>query len=329
MAQGQEFLQVMYAGQTSAYATAATPNTVLARVQSVTPSDENGYIYDRGLGNGLNPVATYLGPYACGGSINFSVVDFDFLKHWVGPKTGAGTSGDKYTLTEATDVELNTTSLQPFTLETANIYEATDTVDRYVGCVGTQFVLSGEIGGKLECAAQFVARHSTQGSSATSYSANTNPAFIMLNGTWKWGSTPSAIAGVRSFSITYNNGLITDTRSLDSRFINIPVLGQRTYNFSVDIIMASGLSSTIVQDFYGQTASSGPVDGSSSSTAAADLEFEVSLVNGSSYATLGLDQCSIDRISKPHSVGGGLVVMTFEGTGRLGKSNTPILWWTV
>lgn len=332
MSQGQEFLQVMYGGQTSAYGTAATPNTVLARVQSFNGTNENGFIYDRGLGNGINAVATYLGPWSSGGQINFSVVDFDFLKHWIGQKSGAGSSGDPYTLTEASIINVAdaASTLQPFTLEAANTYESTDSIEKYIGCVGQNFTLSGEIGGKLECNATFVAQQSTfAAGTPTSYTPNTNSAFVMINGTWKWGATPSALSGVRRFSISYDNGLVTDTRSLDSRFIGQPVLGQRTYNFSFDILMTSGLSTTLFQNFYGTATSPITVaDGSSAIIPTADLEFKVELVNGSNYANIWLDQCSIDRISKPQSVGGGVVVLTIEGTARQGRSNAPITWWT-
>lgn len=328
MAQGNMFTQVMYNGQTSAYATAATVNTELGRVQNVRPSDANGHIYDYGLGEGLNPSNTYLGPYTSGFEIEFNPTDFDFLKHWVGPKTGAGTSGDPYILTEATDIALATTSLQPFTMEAANVYESTDTADQYIGCVGSSFTLSGEIGSKVSCSASAVARSSTQSQTATSYTPVTDSAFIVLNGTYKWGATPSALSGVRRFSITMTNNLIVDTRSLDNRFIDMPVIGIRVYNFEIDIIMTSSLYSTIVTNFYGQTPSSGPVDGSSSVSPTANLEFKVELVNGGNYANLWLDNCSIDEISKPQSLGGGVVVMSVRGTSRGGRSSVPITWWS-
>jgi len=330
MAQGQEFLQVMYGGQTSAYGTAATPDTVLARVQSFNPINENGFVYDRGLNN-MNPVATYLGPWNSGGQIVFSVTSFDFLKHWVGPKSGAGTAGDKYLLTEATDIEVNTTSLQPFTAEFANTYENTDSVESHIGCVGTDFTLSGSIGSKLECTANFVSRESTfLTGSPTSYTPVTDSAFVMINGTWKWGATPTSLSGVRSFRISYTGGVITDTRSLDSRFIGIPVLGQRSYKFSFDILMTSGLSSTLIKDFYGTASSPLTVaDGSTSTSPTSGLEFSIDFINGNNYASINLDECSIDRISKPQNIGGGAVVLTIEGTAREGKNNVPISWWSV
>lgn len=331
MSQGQQFLKIMYGAQASAYATVATPNLVLPRVQSFNPTNSNGMIYDRGLGEGLNPVATYFGPWSSGGSVSFSVADFTFLQHWIGNKAGAGTAGSHYTLTEATSIAASAAGvgiMQPFTLEANNDYEAADSVDTYVGCVGTSFSLSGSLGGKLECTADFVARHSIAGSTGTTYTASTETSFVMINGTWKWGATPSALSGVRDFTINYSNGLVTDTRSLDSRFMGIPVYGQREYKFSVDIIMASALATTIITNFYGASAGSAPNAGTTSVSPTPDLEFKVELVNGTKNATIWLDQCSIDDISKPQSLGGGLVILTFNGTARSGRGNVPIEWWT-
>jgi hypothetical protein len=332
MTMSNAFTRIMYGGQASAYATAATPASVLPRVQSFDPDDDNQHAYEYGIGEGLNPVATYLGPYKCAGKLVFNVTPegLDFLKYWVGPKTGSGTSGTPYILTEATATALATTALQPFTLEAANTYEATDTVDRYIGCIGTVFTLSGEINGPLKCDASFTARHSVSGSTATNYTPSTSSSFMMLNGTWKWGGTPTAIAGVKRFSVTHEcKHDFEGTRTIGSRFVDMPVVGVRTYGFVVDILMASTLASTIMTNFYGQSPASGPLDGSTAVVPNIDLEFSVELVNGNAYATLWLDNCAIDRIKKTQSVEGNLTVLTFEGTARNGKAGYPIRWWTV
>lgn len=327
MSQASIGTQYMYAGQTSAYATAATPDTVLSRVQSADPLKESTHIYDMGLGEGLNPTNTYLGPYGLSGNISWFVVDFDFLKYWVGAKSGAGTSGDHYKLTEATAVGLTTSDLQVFTLEEAHTTETTNYVDTFIGCVGRIFTLSGSIGSRLLCEAGWVGRNPTTGTSATSYSANTSPAFVMLGGTWSWGATPSSLAGVRSFRVTMENSLAVDeTRSIESRFINQPVLNARTYRFIVEIKMAQALAATIVANHYSKSGE--PEDGSTTVTATANLEFKVALANASENATIWLDQCSIDNIRKPVRLGEALVILTFEGSAREGRGNVPIEWWT-
>jgi hypothetical protein len=334
MAQGQIFTKMQYAPEASAYGTEGTSYTELPRVQSGVINSDNGLIYDRGLGEGLNATNTYYGPFVASGTTSFDVVDFDFLKHWIGNKSGAGTSGDKYTLTEATSIEADTAGtgiLQPFSVEVLND-DTSDTVQVATGCVGTDFTLSGSIGSKLMCESNFIAQKTHYRSTHETYTPNTNPAFIMINGTWKWGATPSALSGVQSFSISYSNGLNPEaTRDMTSRFIGIPKFGQRSYNFNVGIIMSSSLATTIINDFYGSESSGlySPEDGSSSISPTANLEIAIEFVNGSKYATVQLDQCSIDRISIPREVGDGIVVLNFEGTAREGKDNAPILWWSV
>ena len=334
MSQGTIYTKVQYAGQTSSYTSAASSSfTAVGRTQSCELNSNNALIFDRGLGEGLNISNAYYGPFETSGSITFNPVDFDFLKHWIGGLTGAGSSGDHYILNEATEVALSTssTALQPFTIERLNDMETTDSVEQAVGCVGTDFTLSGAVNEKLVCNANFIARHTQfKTSGAQTYNAKTDSSFTMLNGTWKWGSTPTAISGVREFSITYNNQIVTDTRSIESRFLGQPVMGQRLYNFSCGIIMTSGLATTIINDFYGYSNGGvySPEDGSTSITPTASLEFKVELVNGSNYAYLQLDECVIDRISKPSSLGGGLVILTFEGTAFKGLGNKPIEFWT-
>lgn len=334
MSQSQQYTKTQYGSESSTYGTEASSYTELGRVQSISIESNNNLLYDRGLGEGLNATNAYYGPFDASGSVSFDVVDFDFLKHFVGPKTGAGTSGDKYTLTEADTIAVSgSTALVPFSIEYLND-DTSDQATVGLGCVGQNFTLSGSIGSKLSCDASFVVQKSLERESGQTYSAVTDPAFVMLNGTWKFDATPSTLSGVRSFSISMDNGLVTDTRSIESRFIGIPRFGNpgRTYNFQVDVIMAQALGDQIIDKFYGKESPTNtytPEDGSTSISPDADMEFSVDLVNGSKYCTLHLDQCFIDSISKPSSLGGGLVIVSFRGTALQGKSNAPILWWSV
>lgn len=327
MSQSTIFTKVQYAGQVTDLATEGTSYNELARCQSFTHQSNNNIIYDRGLGEGLNAVNSYWGVYDVTGSTSFNIVDFDILKHWIGPKSGSGTAGTPYVLTEATKIDFNTSNLQPFSFERLNDNESTDSVDVFIGCVGTDFTISGDIGAKIVCNTNWIARHDFQRTTHQAYTPVTESAFISINGTWKWGSTPSTLSGIRNFRVSYNNGLVTDTRSLESRFIQTPKLGQRVYNFELTIIMAQALQSTIYTNFYGGALT--PADGSTSINPTSNLEFKIELVNGSKYANIWLDNCSIDTLSKPTNLGDGLVLVTISGTGWNGKSNTPISWWSV
>jgi len=323
--------KIQYGSETSAYGTEATSYSALGRVQSFNLNSNNSNIYDRGLGEGLNAVKTYYGPFNANGSVTFNVVDFDFLKHWVGAKSGSGTSSSHYALTEAEYVKVSgTDALVPFSIERQNTEETTNSVDFALGCVGTTFSLSGELNSVLSCDASFISQKTGHRVTSDTYTAATGNAYVMIAGSWKWGATPTALSGVRSFKIDYDNGLNSETRSIESRFLQTPKLGKRTYNFEVEIIMTSALSSTIINNFYGYSNSGvyTPEDGSNSINPTEGLEFKVELVNDSKYSYLQLDECTIDEISKPSELGGGLVLLSFKGTSREGLDNKPIEWWT-
>jgi len=332
MTQSTDFTKIQFASETSAYGTEGTSWAELARVQDSSLDSNNGLIYSRGLGEGANINNANYGPFEGAGSVSFDVANFDFLKHWVGFKGGSGTSVAPYYIKEATSIEAAAEAdgkLTPFSIERFNDDDA-DTCDFAWGCVGTEFSLSGSINSKLNCNASFVGQKTGHRATGQAYTPVTGSAFVMINGTWKWGATPTALSGVREFSVNYSNDLKTDTRSIESRFMGIPKLGQRSYTYSVGIIMTSALATTIIDNFYGY--SNGgvytPEDGSNSVSPTTNLEFAVELINGIDYATIHLDQCNIDRISKPSALGGGLVILTFEGTAFYGKDNKPIQWWS-
>ena len=321
--------KIQYAPHATNISTEGTPYAVLPRVQSCDLWAENSLIIDRGLGEGFNVGHTYYGPYNCGGSISVNPVDFAFLKHWIGPMAGAGTVGSKYTLTEATSLGYTSSVLQPFSIERLNDTEATDSVDVMIGCVGTAFTMNGSIGAKLEFNGTFIGHHDLVRATHTAYTPSTDTSFIMLGGTWSWGAGPTALSGVRKFTVNYDNGFVIGdaTRSMESRFTGEAKFGARSYKFSVEILMAAGLASTVYADFYGQAATLGAVDGSAALQPTTSLEFNIALVNSNKYATLQFDECTINRISKPTRLGAGLVVLTFEGYARKGLGNVPITWW--
>lgn len=328
MAMNQNQTRYMF-GLESVYGTAVTPTTVLSRVQSanLSPGD-NGFIYERGLGEGLNVVKTNIGIFNCGGSLTFNVSDFTFLQSWIGVKSGDGSSGTPYTLSESSTIDVAGNVVRPFTFEEANTTESSDSVFTYSGCVGTSFSLSGSIGTPVQCTANFIGQKSKHTTSATSYTASTATSYVTVNSVVKWGSTPSSVSGVRDWTINFSNGVTDSNRDITSRFMNIPVLDNFSYTGTLSIIMSSGLASTIIENFYGQTASNGPVDGSTTTQAVSDLEFKIELANGTNSATIWLDNCSIDNLSKPINLNGGLVLLSVAFTAKSAKDNALIKWWS-
>jgi hypothetical protein len=333
--QSNIFTQVSYGPEASAYGTEAVTYAALPRVQSATIDSENGLIYDWGLGEGLNAVKTYYGPFNASGSVTTNVTDFDFLKHWIGQKTGAGSGASHYILTEGTDIAAGASAagrIVPFSIEMAST-DGTDTVAVGLGCVGTTFNLDMSIGKPVSFTGQFVAQKTLSRTTSASYTPSTEGSFLCLGGSFKWGASPSALSGVQKLNISFDGGLITGdaTRSIESRFIDIPRLGMRKYKFTCEIIMASALGATIINDFYGTESPSGtytPNVGSTTNGPTASLEVKAELVSGGKYAYVMLDECSIDKIGRTVQLGTGLVILRFEGTARKATGGVPIEWWT-
>ena len=317
MGQSQDLTRIKY-GFESVYGTAVETTAVIGRVQSsdCNPGNNN-YIYERGLGDGLNPVKTNLGIFDCGGSLTWNLTDWTFLQGWVGNISGS-------TLTTSDSYGVDSTDIKCFTLEDFNSTE-TNSGFIYSGCYGTDFSISGSIGQVVTCSANFVGQKSKYTATASSYTAPTQSSYTTIGGTWKWGTSPSTLSGVRDFSINFANSP-GENRSIESRFINLPVNSGRSITGSLSIVMSSSLATTLIEDFYGQTATSGPVDGSTSTIAPADLEFHVDLANGTNNASIKLDQCSIDSISKPASLGGGIVVLTVNFTAQKPKDGVFAEW---
>jgi len=329
MADGQLRTEIQYGGETT-YGTEAATTQEIGKVTNFTPTNNNNLIYSRGMGEGRDVSNTMWGNYDCGGSVEWEVHDFAFLKHWIGPQSGAGSDGDPYLLTEDDIVGVTTNDIQAFSLEANYQNTSSDDTDTYTGCVGNSFTLNGSIGSVLTCSADFVAQKVTSSTTGTVYTPVTTNPWIMVQSTIKWGSAPTTVAGIQSFSISYANNLIVN-RSATSRFISIPVAGLRDYKFTLLVKMESAIATTLRDDFYGQ--SNIPIAGTADANPTANLEFKIEFTEGSSSADrnayVWLDQCSIDDIGKPVAIGGELVVLEVSGTAKTGRSNAPISWWTV
>ena len=325
------FVKIQYGGQTSAYATEAATTSEIGKVQGFTPINENGLVLERGIGDGRDVSNTLYGPYTCGGSLSWHVHDFAFLKHWVGFQDGSGTAGSPYKLNEVDDVSLSSSAgLQVFSLEVNHLEGSTDDVDTYIGCVGNSFSLSGSIGEPVSASGDFVARHVVSSTTGTAYTPVTTNPWMMYQGTWSFGSSPSALTGIQSFSVGYTNNLVIE-RDAGSRFISQPLTGPRDYSWSLVIKSTASVNSSLRDNFYGQANT--PVDGVSSASPTADIEFKIALSEGSSStnrnATIWFDQASITSIGKAVNLGQGLVIYSVSGVAKSAKDNAFIKWWTV
>lgn len=329
--QGSMYTKVQYGAESSAYGTETGSYTEAIRVQSINIESDNGFIHDIGIGEGLNASNTYYGPFDSSGSINLNLTDFDLLKHWIGPKSGAGTVGDPWILTEAEYLSTSSSNLQPFSIEVKND-DAEDSISANVGlgCTGSSFGLTCDIGERLKFNGDFVAQKSGFRSTGETYVPNTESSFIMINGTFKYGTSPVALPGIQSLSLNYDNKLVLDTREIDNRFLGIPKLGApREYKGSVSIKMNNALKTTIINGFYGNLTTGLYTPNIADVSPTDSVEFEVTLYSKTKVCVIQLDNVVIDKLVNSVSLGGGLVLLSFEFTARESKGNEFVKWWAV
>lgn len=316
---------VMYGTETT-YGTAVTRTVSFGVVTSITPNISNNNIVIRGIGQGRNATNIMPGPLDITLSLSCQLWDFNIFKSFIGPLTGAGTSGDKYTLTEANNVGgTASTDIVPLSIEVQS-NESTDDVDVYEGCVGDNFTLTATVGAPLSATLNFRCEDITSSTTATSYSAPTTAPHIFTGGTFKWGATPSTVAKVESAVINYSNNLYV-YRALGNRQIQQPEATDRDYTFSVTCIMTETVATTLRDDFYGQVNS--PADGLGGEFTTRSVWLQFSDGASGKQADIKLTNAIIDSMSKPVPTTRELVKVTFTGRAKAGTSNTPLTWWSV
>ncbi|MFW6312037.1 MAG: phage tail tube protein, partial [Nanoarchaeota archaeon] len=180
MSQSQQYTKVQYGGETT-YGTETSSYNELFLVQSCNLTSNNNLIQSRGLGEGFNVKKALYGIFSASGDITQDLYDFTFLRHWIGALSGAGTLGDKYTLTEATRVNPSSsaTYLQPFSIEKLNDTEtSTNAVEVGLGCVGTDFSMTTSIGQTLNFNGNFIVRETKYRSTGETFTDAQQTAYV-------------------------------------------------------------------------------------------------------------------------------------------------------
>ena len=323
---------ILYGGE-SAFGSGATPGSNIGIVTNFAPTFKNNNIRIYGVGDGRNATDTAYGNLDISGSVDFQVIDFNFLRHFVGVRSGSGTSGAPYELTEADDYSGSTSAgIQTFALEVAGFDETTDDVETYTGCWGIGFTFNFALDAPLTCTANFGAATITGGTTAAGYTANTRIPYLMQSGTFKWGATPSTVTRVQSGSITIANNPVP-IRQAGSRIVVGVAAGQRTWDFTIELIMTDSLRTTLEQDLYGQAVGSGPNDGVTTPNPPANKELSmVFAISGTDTGEILLNDCVIEERSKPIPLGNDLIMVTYTGWahsgGNTSNTNQPLRWWT-
>jgi len=295
-----------------------------------------------GIGEGRNETHHAYGNVDISGTIDWNVLaqmnstigSLSLLKFAVGKVQGSGTTAEPYEMVELDEIGYSASTLYSFAIWAQNEGGATDDVDLFEGCTVNSFTLTATQGDVLKASMEWTGQKVTSSTAiTTAYSAPTDNVWTFQQGGLKYGATPSSVALVSSFTLTYNNNPLI-YRALGSRFIQQPELGKRTYDFTIVTKMTDTIATTLRDDLYGQANSF--VDGDDPSEVTADdelwLEFDEGTSSGDKRLRIELDQCALTSMSKPIPVGQGLVEVTFTGIAKSGKAdgedNVLMRYWT-
>ena len=309
---------IMYKSE-STYGTAVTVDTAVeGKVTAFGANWANNFFREQGLGEGRNATFTGFGPFDAGGTIEWIPTEIDFLQYVVGAKSGDGSSGTPFILTEAD-------TLTSFTMQAFN-NAASDMVDTYEGCVLNNCTLTIAEGDLLRASADWVAETVRTNTAGAAFSANTAAPWNFAQGILKWGASPTTEAYITNANITISNNLFV-YRALGSRFIKEPATGMRRYDFNVTVKANSDLLGTMQQDLMGQANT--PIAGTASASPTASLELLLYFSGPTNQVlNIQLDEAAIETISKPVDLGGGVIELSLTGIAQEGKSNVPISWQT-
>lgn len=309
---------IMYKTE-STYGTAVTVDTAIeGKVTAFAGNWTNNFFREQGLGEGRNATFTGFGAFDAGGTIEWIPSRMSFLEYVIGTKSGDGSSGTPFLLTEAD-------SLSSFTMQAFNDATA-DMVDTYEGCMLNNVTLTLAEGDLLRASADWVAETVRTNTAGVAFSADTTDPWNFAQGVLKWGATPSTEAYVTNGSITISNNLFV-YRALGSRFIQEPTTGLRRYDFNITVKANSDVLGTLQQDMMGQADT--PHEGKSSASPTSSLELQLyfeGVTNQKLY--LQLDEASIESIGKPVDLGGGIIELSLTGIAKEGLGNIPIKWQT-
>lgn len=318
-------------GSETEWGTEVSTSTAIGTVKSFIPQNRWDVVPIQGVGDGRDPQNFVKVRFNSRLTIVHEVHEFAMFKHAVGPLAGSGTAGSPYTITEADYTGVTSgTHIIPASIECGSD-AASDDVDTYVGCFIDTFTLEATLGGVLTSTSQWICKKVVSSTTATSYtSPTTHPWVMSVESTLKYGGTPTTITGVRSANITFNNNLMI-YGDWNTEFIAMPEAGQREITFSATVVMSSAVATGVRDDFYGQ--SNEPIDGEANAEPTADNELHLVFSQGSSTghrnATIKLDQCMIEEISKPIQWGSSdVVLLNFSGRAKTSHTNVFATWWT-
>jgi len=292
--------QLMY-GVESSYGSEQTASLYFGRYTSSNFNSSNNLINDYDA-NGRSIQNIFLGKFTGRGSVSFDVIDFSPFQYLLGARTGSGTGADPYVYSVGS-------TLNSLTIE-QGVNSSTDVNYTYIGCMCNTWSISANKGEPIRCRSEWLYQTEKIDSTLVAYTAPTSSPFIFLQGNLQRNNTN--VAAVQSFSISGNNNLVTDDDAFN-RLIQGLYVGQSLITFDLTVNLDSGLTTTLMSDYYGQAVGSGPILTGTGILTGCTLDLD--LTNGANrvVAVTGT-VATINSFTRPHDIGNNMVQVSFNGT---------------
>jgi len=279
-------------GEESSYADdSTTPDSYFGIVESFNFNENNGIIDIKSISSRAVKNKAY-GPYSITGSVNFKVIDWSMLKYVLGSVKDDGTYYNYPDTTTSFDVGILT--LPSITIEA--ISDDSQGV-RIFGNKCSSATINVAEGQVVTMNTSWTGQKPINITSPTgSYTSPTTVPLTYIQGEFK--RSGSSVGVVSNVSINITNAL-NPIKGIHSRFIQDLKAGAFNVTMDTTIVMSTELAGTLIEDFYGQAASSGPVDGTG---AVSDVSYTLTFTNGSKVDTITLTG-TVESIGRAIDVG--------------------------
>ena len=292
-------------GEESVEGTAVTVDSNFGIVQSFNFDENNSIINIRSIDSRRIKKSMW-GPYTLSGSVSFQVTDWSILKYVLGSVYGSGTAASKYeypALHDVSDVsqtyDVGIASIPSITIEGISDDNQGSTITG-AKCDGA--TISCSEGQVVSMNTSWTAIKAINLTTPTSgYTSPTTAPFTYIQGEFKRSS--ASIGVVSSVEIGINNGN-NKIKGISSRFLIGQKVGQYSVTLSTNVMMSTELASTLYADFYGQTSSSGPIDGTSGEIS--DITYTLTFSNGAYRNTVFTLTGSVENMGRAMDVGNNM-----------------------
>lgn len=282
--------KIMY-GEETVYNTAVTPTKYFGIVQNFNFNETNGILKTKSIDSRRTKILSY-GPYSVSGTINSQVIDWSLLKYALGSVSGTSTLNYPDV---STSFDTGILTLPSITIEGVS---DDNQGSKITGCKCSSCNINIAEGQIVTMETGWTGSKAFNITSLTgSYTSPTNVPLTYIQGVFE--RSGSSIGVVKSVSIGITNAFNL-IKGINGRFIIDIIPGAFDVTMDTTVIMSTDLASTLIADFYGQTASSGPVDGTG---AVSDTSYTLTFNKGESNEDVITLVGTIESIGRVMDVG--------------------------